>query len=143
MNISFNLLQFLFEVTSETTTGHALTTTELVYEELQLPRSTPPAPSCAGPPPRPPPGTGHQGGPGSPEQKLRQDCLQPWPGHHKPEIITYVKESESSKQDIAVPLPQEHVTIIYTTMATCAALHRHEVPAENIENMQAAVSPSD
>ena len=88
---------------------------------IKLPRSTPPAPSCAGPPPRPPPGTGHQGGPGSPEQKLRQDCVQPWPGHHIPEIITYLKESESSKQDIAVPLPQEHVTIIYTTMATCAA----------------------
>ena len=35
-----------------------------------------------------------------------------------------MKESESSKQDIAVPLPREHVTIIYTTMATCAASTR-------------------
>ena len=37
----------------------------------------------------------------------------------------YVKESESTKQDIALPHHnQEHVTIIYTTMATCVASTR-------------------
>ena len=36
-----------------------------------------------------------------------------------------MKESESTNQDITLPLPnQEHVTIIYTTMATCAASTR-------------------
>ena len=36
-----------------------------------------------------------------------------------------MKECESTNQDIALPLPnQEHVTIIYTTMATCAASTR-------------------
>ena len=86
----------------------------------KLPRSPPPALSWAAqasPPPRPrppntqdsPPGARHQGGPGSPEQKLREVRVQPFPGHHIPEIITNVKESESTKQDIALPLPnQEH-----------------------------------
>ena len=36
MNISFNLLNFVFKETPETMIGHAPTTTELVYEELQL-----------------------------------------------------------------------------------------------------------
>ena len=90
----------------------------------KLPRSPPPAPSWAaqaGPPPRPtntrdsPPG-----GPGSPEQKLREDRVQPWPGHHIPKIIT--KERESTKQDMALPLPnQKHDSPhhIDTTMTTC------------------------
>ena len=61
----------------------------------KLPRS-PPAPSCAGPPPRrppplqtqdSPPGARHQGGPVSPDQKLREDRVQPCLRHR----ITYLK----------------------------------------------------